>query len=123
MCERLAALEPNGDPARDLGRVACCEASVRPYRDLEEQTLSVRFRNPPTIELRCLDVAVEGGYGEQVGKAMVGIFLRVDIGLGSELPSAGEIIGILEDRRLDAYDIGRIERVGLCSSSMQNIAD
>jgi hypothetical protein len=54
---------------------------------------------------------------------MVGIFLRVDIGLGSDLPSAGEIIGILEDRRLDAYDIGRIERVGLCSSSMQNIAD
>ena len=70
-----------------------------------------------------MDIAVDGGDCEQVGKAMVGVFLRVDIGLGPELPSACKVIGILEDLRLDAYDIGRIERVGLCSSSMQNIAD
>ena len=44
---------------------------------------------------------------------MVGVFLRVDIGLWPELPSAGEVIGILEDCCLDAYDIGRIERMGL----------
>ena len=43
---------------------------------------------------------------------MVGVFLRVDVGFRTETPTAGEVVGALDDIRPYADDLGRIDRVG-----------
>ncbi len=44
---------------------------------------------------------------------MVGVLLRVDIFLWTEASTAGEIVSVLENIRLDAHKVCRIKRVGL----------
>jgi hypothetical protein len=39
---------------------------------------------------------------------LVGVFLRVDVCLRTETPTAGEVVGVLDDIRADADDLGRI---------------
>src|SRR5580693_8115117 len=73
---RLAALEPDGHPARDLAGVTGREAIVWPHLDLSQQTLYVRLLNPLGAELDRLDVAIQGGDGQQIGEAVVGVFFR-----------------------------------------------
>src|ERR1700756_5100900 len=113
MAVRLATLEPDDDPAWHLAGVGGREAVVRPDLDLLEQALDVRLCDPPWIELRWLDVAIEGCDGKQVREAVVGIFLRVDTRFRSEFSTAGEVVGVLEDLAHDACDSVRIKRMGL----------
>jgi hypothetical protein len=111
--ERFAALEPNGHSARDLGRVACREACIWPYRDLLDQVLDVRLRNPAGLELRRLDIAVKERNRQEVRKAVVGVLLGVDVLFWTEASTSHEIVGVQENLSLDAHHSGRIEPMSI----------
>ena len=74
-----AALEPDCHPARELGRVTCRKAIVGSHRDLLKQILDIPLRNPAGLELRRLHIAIKECDSHEVGQAVVGILLCVDI--------------------------------------------
>ena len=119
VAERLTnAFKPHGIyPARELGRKTGREALV--YRisraDLKEKALDVRLRNPFGVELCRLNIAIKQGNRQQVGKAMIGVFLvaYADVGLWTEASTASEVISVLDHIGFDAHDLGGIKWVDL----------
>ncbi len=111
MRERPAVLESHGHPAGKRVRIAGREARVRPHADLVEKALHIRLGDAFRAELRGLNVAVEQRHGQQVGEAVIGVLLRVDVGLRPEASAAREVVCGLDDVGVDARDFGRIERL------------
>ena len=88
VAERLTAFKPHGYPARELGRKTGREALVWFHADLKEKALDVRLRNSFGVELCRLNIAIKQGNRQQVGKAMIGVFLGMDVGLWTEASTA-----------------------------------
>src|SRR6202044_3670995 len=84
----LAALDVDRHPARSFARVACSEAGVRLHLYLAEQRLDVRLGDTRGLELRRLHVAVGERDGQEIWQAVIGVLLRMDVGLRSEAPTA-----------------------------------
>ena len=84
MGEPLAAREPDCHPAREFGRVACGKAIVGSHCDLLKQVLDIAPRNSAGLELRRPHIAIEECDSDEVGEAVVGVLLRVDIFLWTE---------------------------------------
>jgi hypothetical protein len=63
--------------------------------------------------LRRLHVAIKEPDRQEVGEAVVGILLCVDIFLWTEASTPGEIVSVLEDLSLYAHDVGRVKWVSL----------
>ena len=113
VAERLTAFKPHGYPARELGRKTGREALVWFHADLKEKALDVRLRNPFGVELCRLNIAIKQGNRQQVGKAMIGVFLGMDVGLWTEASTASEVISVLDHIGFDAHDLGRIKWIDL----------
>ena len=97
-------MEPYCHPAREFGRVTCRKAIVGSHRDLLKQILDISLRNPAGLELRGLDIAIKECDSQEVGEAMVGVLLCVDIVFRTKSPTPGEIISVLENFSLDAQE-------------------
>ena len=113
VAERLTAFKPHGYPARELGRKTGREALVWFHADLKEKALDVRLRNSFGVELCRLNIAIKQGNRQQVGKAMIGVFLGMDVGLWTEASTASEVISVLDHIGFDAHDLGGIKWVDL----------
>ena len=102
MAERLTALKADCNTACELVRVESREATVWPYFDLQKELLDIRLLNPLRVELRQLNIAIKGSDSQQIGKTVIGVFLRVNVGLRTEAPAAGEVVCDLDDVSIDA---------------------
>ena len=58
--------------------------------------MDIRLRNPFGRQLRRLDIAINQGNRQQVGEAVVGVLLCVDVCLRTKASAAGEVIGVLD---------------------------
>ena len=75
--------------------------------------MDVRLRNSFGVELCQLNIAIKQGNRQQIGKAVIGVFLGMDVGLWTEASTASEVISVLEHVGLDAHDLGRIKGLDL----------
>ena len=75
--------------------------------------MDVRLRNPFGVELCRLNIAIKQGNRQQIGEAMIGVFLGMDVGLRTEASTASEVVGVLDYVGFDAHNVGRIKLVHL----------
>ena len=75
--------------------------------------MRILLRNPFGVELRQLHVAIKQCDGQQVGKAVVGIFFCMDVGFRTEASTAGVVLSTLNHIGFDAHDVGGIKWVHL----------
>ena len=75
--------------------------------------MDVSLCNPAGLELCGLHIAIKECDSQEVGEAVVGILLCVDIVFRTESPTPGEIVSVLENISLDAHNVGRIKWVSL----------
>ena len=75
--------------------------------------MDIWLRNPFGLELCRLNIAIKQGNRQEVGKAMIGVFLRVDVGLRTEASTTSEVISVLHYIGFDARDLGGIKGVDL----------
>jgi hypothetical protein len=110
------------EPGRHLGGMAGGKVGVWRDLNLQQQTRHVRPGDPLRGNLRRMDLAVNRGHCQQIGRLWsASSFVWTCV--GPEPPAAGEVVGVLGDLRLDACDRGGIKWVSRRSSSMQKMAD
>lgn len=105
--------ERRAESARPSGRRSCCGCGGRASSAGRPDPDQILAAQGPYWSLPSASLRLQERNRQEVGQAVVGILLRVDIFLWAEASTAHEIVGVLEHISCYAHDIGRIERVSL----------